>query len=48
MRDPQEVFPVRREDREPCRDFWAMIRWGSVLALAIWLIFSAMGLIVTA
>lgn len=46
MRDLRKAFPLRREDREPCRDFWAMIRWGSMLALAIWLIISVMGRIV--
>jgi hypothetical protein len=47
MRDRREAFPVRREERDPRRDFWATIRWGAVLGLAIWLIVSAMEMIVT-
>lgn len=47
MRDGREVFPVRRVERDPRSDFWATIRWGAVLALAIWLIVSAMEMIVT-
>ena len=35
---PDPLFPVRKVERDPCRDFWAMIRWGIVLSAGIWLI----------
>lgn len=33
---PDPFFPVRKAKRDNCRDFWAMIRWGIVLALCVW------------
>lgn len=38
MNSLDPLLPVRRETRQPCRDFWAMIRWGIVLASGIWIV----------
>lgn len=46
MRDPREVFPVRRVERDPHRDFWAMIRWGLVLGAALWVLIEALAAVV--
>lgn len=35
---PDPLFPVRKAEREPCRDFWAMLRWGVVLGSGVWIV----------
>lgn len=33
---PDPLFQLRKAERDSCRDFWAMIRWGAFFAVCIW------------